>query len=63
VVVSAGERHWLGGRKLTVQAGESLTVIEKSLSAIPVGFLLPTSDWITAVNGGSNTSTCSSEAW
>ena len=59
MLVSAGDRHWLGGRYPTVHPGGSLTLSEKSPCPTPVGLWSPASDSRFAKNGGNSTNTCS----
>src|ERR1700739_2514663 len=63
VVVSAGLRHILGGRKTALHGTGSLTVMAKSPSAHPVLFSDGETAWIPAIAGGSITRICSSDAW
>src|ERR1700758_1657301 len=63
VVVSAGLRHIDGGRNPTVHGTGSLTVMAKSPNAHPVSFLDGATAWIPAIDGGSSTNNCSSDAW
>src|ERR1700757_213568 len=62
-LVSFGDRHMFGGKKPTVQMGGSSTVNEKSPLAQPSGWLKWPAVSLIATDGGSKTSSCSTEGW